>query len=52
MECGWLKDKFGLCWQIVPARLIDLIKTPQGMKAMMSMVKLDIQQLRDAAAAT
>ena len=48
IECGWLKDKFGLCWQIVPTQLPDLIKTPEGMKAMMSMVKFDIAALERA----
>ncbi len=47
-ECGWLKDKFGLCWQIVPARPPELIKTAKGMKAMMSMVKFDIAALERA----
>jgi predicted 3-demethylubiquinone-9 3-methyltransferase (glyoxalase superfamily) len=34
-QCGWLKDKFGLSWQIVPARLADLIKNPKAVQAMM-----------------
>src|SRR5579862_8033176 len=42
IQCGWLKDKFGLCWQIVPAKAIDLIKHPKAMEAMMGMVKLNI----------
>ncbi|RXH58929.1 VOC family protein [Granulicella sibirica] len=50
MACGWLKDKYGLCWQIVPARLQKLVSTPGGMKAMMSMVKFDIAALEKAAA--
>jgi predicted 3-demethylubiquinone-9 3-methyltransferase (glyoxalase superfamily) len=49
MQCGWLKDKFGLSWQIVPARLPDLIKHPKAMQAMMKMVKLDIAELERAA---
>ncbi|MCU1261000.1 MAG: 3-demethylubiquinone-9 3-methyltransferase [Bryobacterales bacterium] len=49
IECGWLKDKFGLCWQIVPARLPDLIKTPKGMQAMMKMKKFNIAALEQAA---
>ena len=48
-QCGWLKDKFGLSWQIVPARLPDLIKHPKAMEAMMKMVKLDIAELERAA---
>jgi len=48
-QCGWLKDKFGLSWQIVPARLPDLIKNPKAMQAMMKMKKLDIAELERAA---
>ncbi len=52
--CGWLKDKFGLSWQIVPKEMGELIggKDPAGsgraMHAMLQMKKLDIQKLRDA----
>lgn len=55
VECGWLKDKFGLAWQIVPDVLLDLIQDddPQRrdrvMKAMMKMKKLDIAKLKQAA---
>jgi len=49
IQCGWLKDKFGLCWQIVPARLPDLIKHPKAMQAMLKMKKLDIAELERAA---
>jgi predicted 3-demethylubiquinone-9 3-methyltransferase (glyoxalase superfamily) len=49
IQCGWLKDKFGLCWQIVPARLPDLVKHPKAMDAMMRMIKLDIAELERAA---
>jgi predicted 3-demethylubiquinone-9 3-methyltransferase (glyoxalase superfamily) len=49
IACGWLKDKFGLCWQIVPARIMDLIKHPKAMQAMMGMKKLDIGALERAA---
>jgi predicted 3-demethylubiquinone-9 3-methyltransferase (glyoxalase superfamily) len=48
-QCGWLKDKFGLSWQIVPARLPDLIKNPSAMQAMLKMKKLDIAELERAA---
>jgi predicted 3-demethylubiquinone-9 3-methyltransferase (glyoxalase superfamily) len=48
-QCGWLKDKFGLSWQIVPERLPDLVKHPKAMQAMMKMVKLDIAELERAA---
>jgi predicted 3-demethylubiquinone-9 3-methyltransferase (glyoxalase superfamily) len=49
VQCGWLKDKFGLAWQIVPARLPDLIKHPKAMQAMMGMKKLVIVELERAA---
>ncbi len=49
IECGWLKDRFGLCWQIVPARLPELIKNPKAFQAMMKMKKFDIAELERAA---
>lgn len=49
VQCGWLKDRFGLSWQIVPARLPDLIRRPKAMEAMMKMKKLDIAELERAA---
>ena len=49
VACGWLKDKFGLSWQIVPARIGELINTPKAMQAMMKMKKLDIGELERAA---
>jgi predicted 3-demethylubiquinone-9 3-methyltransferase (glyoxalase superfamily) len=48
-QCGWLKDKFNLSWQIVPAGLPDLIKKPSAMQAMLKMKKLDIAELERAA---
>ena len=48
-QCGWLKDKYGISWQIVPARLPDLIRNPKAMKAMLGMKKLDIAELERAA---
>ena len=51
LVCGWLKDKFGLSWQIVPASLPDLVKNPKAMQTMMKMVKLDIAELERAAQA-
>jgi predicted 3-demethylubiquinone-9 3-methyltransferase (glyoxalase superfamily) len=48
-QCGWLKDKFGLSWQIVPARLPDLIKSPKAWQAMLKMKKLVIAELESAA---
>lgn len=58
-QCGWLKDKYGLSWQIVPDALIELFGTGQKdpaqsarvMQAMMKMRKLDIKKLRQAAEA-
>jgi len=49
IQCGWLKDKFGLSWQIVPARLPELIQYPKAMQAMLKMKKLDIAELERAA---
>src|SRR5579863_9538738 len=49
IQCGWLKDKYGLSWQIVPARLPDLVKHPKAMQAMLKMIKLDIAELERAA---
>lgn len=52
--CGWLQDRFGLSWQIVPSNLGSLIQTPDPeksnrvMKAMMQMIKLDINILQQA----
>jgi predicted 3-demethylubiquinone-9 3-methyltransferase (glyoxalase superfamily) len=48
-QCGWLKDKFGLSWQIVPTRLPELIRHPKAMQAMMQMKKLDLAALERAA---
>ncbi len=58
VQCGWLKDKYGLSWQIVPKRLPELLSDPDPakgkrvMQAMMQMVKLDIAKLEAAAAAS
>jgi predicted 3-demethylubiquinone-9 3-methyltransferase (glyoxalase superfamily) len=54
LQCGWLTDKFGLSWQIVPSILGELLqdrdaaKSARVMKAMMQMTKLDIAALRSA----
>jgi predicted 3-demethylubiquinone-9 3-methyltransferase (glyoxalase superfamily) len=48
-QCGWLKDKFGLSWQVVPGRLGELIAHPKAMQAMLGMRKLDIAELERAA---
>ena len=49
IQCGWLRDKFGLCWQVVPARIGELVKHPNAMQAMMKMKKLDLAELERAA---
>jgi predicted 3-demethylubiquinone-9 3-methyltransferase (glyoxalase superfamily) len=49
VQCGWLKDKFGLSWQIVPARLPELVRNPKAMQAMMGMKKIDRAELDRAA---
>jgi predicted 3-demethylubiquinone-9 3-methyltransferase (glyoxalase superfamily) len=53
-QCGWLKDKFGVSWQVVPDALIQMMKDPdpakseRTMTAMLQMKKLDIGKLRAA----
>jgi predicted 3-demethylubiquinone-9 3-methyltransferase (glyoxalase superfamily) len=55
VACGWLKDRFGLCWQIVPRNVVkyfsgkDRGKNERAFQAMMKMVKLDIRKLEEAA---
>jgi predicted 3-demethylubiquinone-9 3-methyltransferase (glyoxalase superfamily) len=49
VQCGWLKDKFGLSWQVVPAHIAELVKHPKAMQAMLQMKKLDIAELESAA---
>lgn len=55
VQCGWLEDKFGLSWQVVPAELGKLLsgggdaaKAKRAMAAMMKMKKLEIEPLRNA----
>jgi predicted 3-demethylubiquinone-9 3-methyltransferase (glyoxalase superfamily) len=48
-QCCWLKDKFGISWQIVPARLSELIRNPKAFQAMLKMTKPDIAELERAA---
>ena len=56
-QCGWLKDRFGLSWQIVPTRLPELLEDPDRersqrvMAAMLEMGKIDVEALERAAAA-
>ena len=53
--CGWVKDRFGLSWQVVPEELIKLVgdqnpvRANAAVQAMLGMTKIDIQALRDAA---
>ena len=55
VACGWLKDRFGVSWQIVPTVLDELVRDPdpersqRAMKAMLGMTKLDIAELQRAA---
>lgn len=56
IACGWLKDRYGLRWQIVPRGLVDLLADPdpqraqRATQAMMGMKKLDLHAMRAAAA--
>ncbi len=53
-QCGWLKDQYGLSWQIVPERLVELLSDPDKarsarvVQAMLQMTKIDIRKLEDA----
>jgi len=54
-QCGWLKDRFGLSWQVVPTRMEELFSDPdperarRAMEAMLGMQKIDIAEIRRAA---
>jgi predicted 3-demethylubiquinone-9 3-methyltransferase (glyoxalase superfamily) len=56
-QCGWLKDKYGLSWQIVPRILAKILrdtdesKSQRAMTAMLKMKKLDINELKQATVA-
>ena len=56
-QCGWLKDKYGLSWQVIPTRLLELVtdsdpeRSQRAMRAMLEMKKIDIATLEEAAAA-
>jgi predicted 3-demethylubiquinone-9 3-methyltransferase (glyoxalase superfamily) len=51
-QCGWLKDKYGLSWQIVPSGLIEMLnsgdaeKSRRAMNAMLQMKKIDIEKIK------
>jgi predicted 3-demethylubiquinone-9 3-methyltransferase (glyoxalase superfamily) len=47
-QCGWLKDPYGVSWQVIPHNLGSLIRHPAAMQAMMRMTKLDIPTLEQA----
>lgn len=55
IECGWLKDRFGLSWQVIPTRLEELLADPdkeranRAMQAMLTMKKIDVAALEAAA---
>ena len=55
IACGWLKDRWGVFWQVTPTRLLELIKDPdqnrarRAMEAMMKMIKIDIAEVERAA---
>ena len=52
--CGWLKDRFGVSWQVVPRQLEEMLESPdraaakRAMEAMLKMTKLDVEQLKHA----
>ena len=54
-QCGWVKDKFGLSWQIVPDRMLELLADPdkdrarRAMEAMLTMKRIDIAEVERAA---
>lgn len=55
VECGWVKDKYGLSWQVAPTFVFEVFadgdqaKTDRVMKAVMQMKKLDLEELKKAA---
>ena len=55
VACGWLKDRWGVSWQVTPTRLLELIKDPdrdrarRAMEAMIKMIKIDIATVEQAA---
>ena len=55
VQCGWVTDRYGLSWQVVPSGMDDVFsdddpeRAERAMKAMLKMVKLDIEELRKAA---
>jgi predicted 3-demethylubiquinone-9 3-methyltransferase (glyoxalase superfamily) len=55
IACGWLKDRWGVTWQVTPTRLLELVQDPdssrarRAMEAMMKMIKIDIAEVERAA---
>lgn len=47
-QCGWLKDKFGFSWQVVPTNMGELVSTPAATQAMLQMKKIDIATLQNS----
>lgn len=47
-QCGWLRDQFGLSWQVVPKNIGQLLSNPNAVQAMFQMVKIDIETLENA----
>jgi predicted 3-demethylubiquinone-9 3-methyltransferase (glyoxalase superfamily) len=53
-QCGWLKDKYGVSWQIIPSGLIEMLnssdveKSQRAMNAMLQMVKIDLAKIKQA----
>jgi predicted 3-demethylubiquinone-9 3-methyltransferase (glyoxalase superfamily) len=54
IQCGWLKDKYGISWQITPIVLMEMLSDPNPkksqkvMEAMLQMEKIDIKKIKDA----
>jgi predicted 3-demethylubiquinone-9 3-methyltransferase (glyoxalase superfamily) len=54
VACGWLKDRYGLCWQVIPAEVFEMLADPdrdraaRAHSAVMQMVKLDLAEIRRA----
>ena len=54
VQCGWLRDRFGVSWQVTPTQLLELVRngdpeqSKRVMEEMMKMVKIDIRRLEDA----
>lgn len=57
-QCGWLKDRFGVSWQVIPRQLPEMLQSPdreaagRAMEAMLTMIKIDVKELEQAFNAT